>query len=146
VAVAAQRHLLRQALLHVGLAALGPLPREGTLEIRLDQVPGRARLRILATALLSPPGDGGPAPGSGVAAIPALGSGPAVSSRGIEMRLEVAESILAFFGATLCDSRRVPRPAAEAAGPRAAGDTADRAERGAAPRIIRAFEIDFPLS
>jgi signal transduction histidine kinase len=42
VPVLAQRHQLRQALLHLGLAALTRVPRDGTLEIRLERLPGPA--------------------------------------------------------------------------------------------------------
>jgi hypothetical protein len=50
--VAAQRYLLRQALLYSGLAVLAQVPREGTLEIRLDRLAGRTRLRLLAASLV----------------------------------------------------------------------------------------------
>jgi Meckel syndrome type 1 protein len=50
VPIVAQRYLLRQALLHFGLAILERVPRDGTLEIRLERLPARARLRIAAAA------------------------------------------------------------------------------------------------
>lgn len=50
VPIVAHRYLLRQALLHLGLAILERVPRDGTLEIRLDRLPARARLRIAASA------------------------------------------------------------------------------------------------
>jgi DNA segregation ATPase FtsK/SpoIIIE, S-DNA-T family len=50
VPIVAQRYLLRQALLHFGLAILERVPRDGTLEIRLERLPARARLRIAAGA------------------------------------------------------------------------------------------------
>jgi signal transduction histidine kinase len=42
VPVLGQRHQLRQSLLHLGLAALAQVPRDGTLEIRLERLPGSA--------------------------------------------------------------------------------------------------------
>jgi signal transduction histidine kinase len=50
VPIVAERYLLRQALLHFGVAILERVPREGTLEIRLERLPARARLRIAAGA------------------------------------------------------------------------------------------------
>jgi hypothetical protein len=38
------RYLVRQALLHVALAVLAPVPRQGTLEIHLERRDGVARL------------------------------------------------------------------------------------------------------
>jgi signal transduction histidine kinase len=49
VPIVVQRYLLRQALLHFGLAILERVPRDGTLEIRLERLPARARLRIAAS-------------------------------------------------------------------------------------------------
>jgi signal transduction histidine kinase len=69
VPIVVQRYLLRQALLHFGLAILGRVPRDGTLEIRLERLPARARLRIAAS----------PRPGTSAAshAIAAPGVAPA---------------------------------------------------------------------
>jgi hypothetical protein len=132
VPVAAQRYLLRQALLHTGLAVLGQVPREGTLEIRLDRPAGQARLRIVATSLLPAPANGGDMPAMPAAAaaagVQAAGLGPTFSQAGTEARLAVARSILALFGGTL---REAP---------------SERTEPCALPRVIRAFEIHFPLS
>ncbi len=132
VQVAAQRYLLRQALLHTGLAVLGQVPREGTLEIRLDRLAGQARLRIVATSLLPAPANGGdrtamPA-AAATAGVQAAGLGPTFSKAGSEARLAVARSILTLFGGTLREG------------------LSERTEACALPRIIRAFEIDFPLS
>ena len=90
VPVLAHRYQLRQALLHVGLSALLQVPREGTLQIRLDRHASRARLRIIATG---PPGG---AAGEGLAAGAAGAPGA-----GTEARVEVARDILAALGGSL---------------------------------------------
>jgi signal transduction histidine kinase len=98
VPVLAQRHQLRQALLHLGLAALEQVPRDGKLQIRLDRLPAppRARLRIAAAPLL-----GGPdAPPSPPAALPQPEIEPRFSAAGIEARLSVARGILSSLGGT----------------------------------------------
>jgi signal transduction histidine kinase len=46
VPVEGDRFLLRQALLHLGVAALAGVPRNGRLELRLERGPHSARLRI----------------------------------------------------------------------------------------------------
>lgn len=46
VPVEGDRFLLRQALLHLGVAALAGVPRDGRLELRLERGPHSARLRI----------------------------------------------------------------------------------------------------
>lgn len=122
VPVLAQRHQLRQALLHVGLSALLQVPREGTLEIRLDRRASRARLRIIACG---PPGAvpggepaGGAAPPGAAAPAPQAAT---FSGTGTEARVAVARGILAALDGSL---RPLPQ---------------------AAPGLP-AFEIDFPLS
>jgi signal transduction histidine kinase len=61
VPVLAQRHQLRQSLLHLGLAALAQVPRDGTLEIRLERLPGPASLPGAGSREASAPA-GRPAP------------------------------------------------------------------------------------
>src|SRR5262249_27453528 len=46
VKVTGNRHLIRQALLHLAVAALGGVPRDGALEIRLESRDGSARVHI----------------------------------------------------------------------------------------------------
>lgn len=92
------RYLLRQALLHVSLAALGSVPRDGILEIGLEAGPetgatgggrsGRARIRIEGSA--------GNVAGAGPD--PAPGFDVRVSEKGTQAQLWVARSILASQG------------------------------------------------
>jgi len=49
VRVTGNRHLIRQALLHVAVAALGGVARDGALEIRLESHGGKARVRFAAS-------------------------------------------------------------------------------------------------
>jgi signal transduction histidine kinase len=101
VPIVVQRYLLRQALLHFGLAILERVPRDGTLEIRLERLPARARLRIAAS----------PRPGTSAAshtiaapaAAPAaavLPPAPRFSAAGTDAREQVAHAIVAAFGGT----------------------------------------------
>lgn len=46
VKVRGNRHLIRQALLHLAVAALGGVPRDGALEISLESRDGKALVRI----------------------------------------------------------------------------------------------------
>jgi signal transduction histidine kinase len=94
VTVQTQRYQLRQALLHLGLTALEQVPRDGTLEIRLERLPARARLRISATV---PPGGAVEAPE------------PRFAAAGTEARLAVARGILASFGGTARPLSATPR-------------------------------------
>jgi signal transduction histidine kinase len=86
VPVAGNRFLIRQALLHVAVAALAGVPRDGALEIRLERRGEKAWLRIGAAG-------GGAAPGTGLA-----GFGINASPRGTEAQMWVARSILAGLG------------------------------------------------
>lgn len=96
VMVFANRYLLRQAFLHVSLAALGTVPRDGILEIGLEAGPetgevgrgGRARIRIV--------GNAGNVAGAGPD--PAPGFDVRVSEKGTQAQLWVARSILASQG------------------------------------------------
>jgi hypothetical protein len=88
VLVHGNRYLLRQALLHLGLAVLGTVPRDGVLEVDLEASEGRARIR-LAGATGSVEGSGPePAPGFEIRA----------TEKGTEAQLWVARSILATQG------------------------------------------------
>lgn len=96
VMVFGNRYLLRQALLHISLAALGTVPRDGILEIGLEAGPetgeggrsGRARVRIV--------GNTGNVAGAGPD--PAPGFDVRVSEKGTQAQLWVARSILASQG------------------------------------------------
>jgi signal transduction histidine kinase len=102
VMVFGNRYLLRQALLHISLAALGTVPRDGILEIGLEAGPesglkirstgdgrsGRARIRIA--------GNAGNVAGAGPD--PAPGFDVRVSEKGTQAQLWVARSILASQG------------------------------------------------
>jgi signal transduction histidine kinase len=97
VPVLAHRYQLRLALLHFGLAALELVPRDGTLEVRLDRLsaPPRARLRIAAAPL---PGETAASPASRPAPRPEIE--PHISAAGTEARLSVARGIVASFDGT----------------------------------------------
>lgn len=94
VMVFANRYLLRQALLHISLAALGTVPRDGILEIGLEAGEtvggrsGRVRVRIV--------GNTGNVAGAGPD--PAPGFDVRVSEKGTQAQLWVARSILASQG------------------------------------------------
>jgi len=83
------RYLLRQALLHFGLAVLGTVPRDGALEVDLESAGGRARVHLGAAA--------GSVVGSGPE--PAPGFEIRSTEKGTEAQLWVARSILASQGA-----------------------------------------------
>jgi signal transduction histidine kinase len=142
VPILTQRYLLRQALLHLGLAALAPVPRDGTLEIRLDRLPGRCRLR------LTPIGPAGAevaaSEGVGPLAVAAAAE-PLFSAAGTEARLLVAQSILSMFDGA---ARLIPAPrgAAAEAATAARQEPAEAAGTVAARRQGSAFEIEFPVS
>jgi hypothetical protein len=88
VLVHGNRYLMRQALLHLGLAVLGTVPRDGVLTVDLEATDGRARVR-LAGAIGSVEGSGPePAPGFEIR----------TTEKGTEAQLWVARSILAAQG------------------------------------------------
>jgi signal transduction histidine kinase len=118
--VQAHRFLVRQALLHLGLATLARLPREGTLEIRLHASGATACLRIGAAGQGGTPASLAPlapveplapvAPLADVAAPAARTPGapgdgleaePTFSAGGTEARLQVARGLLAGGAARL---------------------------------------------
>lgn len=77
------RYLLRQALLHVSLAALSGLPKEGTLDLGLERGDKGIRMRIAG----APP-----------ALEPAAGFDVRFSPAGVLAQLHVARAILAAQG------------------------------------------------
>jgi signal transduction histidine kinase len=90
VTVAGNRFHLRQALLHVAVAALAGVPRDGALEIRLEPRGGTALVRISAQG------------GTGTAAAqgaPRLGL--AASPRGTQAQIWTACSILSTLGSAV---------------------------------------------
>ncbi len=98
----ANRYLLRQALLHLGLAVLGTVPRDGVLEVALEVAGDRARIRLAGAA--------GSVAGSGPE--PAPGFEIRTTEKGTEAQLWVARSILIAQGGEV-------RPAAPGEGPHA---------------------------
>jgi len=86
VRVTGNRHQIRQALLHVAVAALGGVARDGALEIRLESRGGKARVRFASS---------GPAAASTAGAAGAAG---AASPFGTQAQLWAARSILAGLG------------------------------------------------
>jgi signal transduction histidine kinase len=95
---AGNRYLLRQALLHLALAALTEVARQGILHVRLERLNGRALLRVYGI----PGADRQPEPGNAEA--PAAGFDLRFSPSGAEARLWVARSILVAHGG---EARRV---------------------------------------
>jgi len=86
VPVAGNRYLFRQALLHLAVAALAGVARDGTLEIRLERRDGGTRIRV-----------GG---AGGIAAASPLSPdfGIATSPHGTRAQLWAARTILAGLG------------------------------------------------
>ncbi len=91
VPVEANRYLLRQALLHLSVAALEGLPRESLLEFLLERMDGRACLTIHGLLPGEEPG-GEPDPEDS-------GFDKGFSSPGTTTQLNVAREILAEQGA-----------------------------------------------
>lgn len=91
IQVAGNRYYLRQALLHLALAALEGVPRQGTLTVRLERQDGRARVRIFGRpGAESPPATEPVAEPQGFDVRPTAG--------GTLARLWVAREILALYG------------------------------------------------
>ncbi len=100
------RYLMRQALLHLGLAALAGVPKQGTLHLRLERLDGHARLSVYGvTGTESPAADG-------VSPQPAPGFDLRFSPGGAEARLWVARSILAAHGGAVRAGRAETSPGA----------------------------------
>ena len=88
VRVTANRYLLRQGLLHLTVAALATVPRDGELAIRLARGGGRARVSLGGGAGAATAADTPEGPGFGLAA----------SARGTQAQLWAARAILADLG------------------------------------------------
>ena len=100
------RYLLRQALLHLGLAALAEVPKQGTLHLRLERLDGRARLSFYGVA-------GAESPAAAEASSqPAPGFDLRFSPGGVQAQLWVARSILAAHGGEVRAAGRGEGPAA----------------------------------
>jgi signal transduction histidine kinase len=95
VTVTANRYLIRQALLHLGVAALAGVPRDGALEIRLERHAGKARVRIGGNG--HPPGTS-PGISPGTAPEAARSFGISASAGGTRAQLWAARSILCELG------------------------------------------------
>jgi signal transduction histidine kinase len=117
IQVAGNRYFLRQALLHLALASLEGVPRQGTLAVRLERQDGRARLRIFGQ-----PGAESPA-ATGEATKP-QGFDIRPTAGGTLARLWVTREIVAAYGGE-----------ARALGP-------SGAETGA----IQAYEVELTIS
>ncbi len=120
VPVEGNRFLLRQAFLHLALAALAGVPKQGTLLVSLEQEDGRARLRLHGAA-----GPDSPATVTEANVEPAPGFDLRLSPEGAVAQLWAARSILAAHGGEV-----------RAAGP--AGITA------AGP--MQAYEVDLVIA
>jgi signal transduction histidine kinase len=103
------RFLLRQALLHLALAALAGVPKQGTLHLSLERLDGHARLRIHGT-----PGPDSPAVTDDGSGEPAPGFDLRVSPEGARAQLWVARSIVAAHGG---EARTLGPAGVSAAGP-----------------------------
>lgn len=84
VPVEGSRYLVRQALLHVGLAALTQIPKQGILEIRLERLGDRARVEIGGAVDPDAP--------------PVPGFEPVLSSEGTLAQLWAARQIVTALG------------------------------------------------
>lgn len=94
------RYLLRQALLHIALAALAPVPRQGTLEIHLDLGEEDDRRAVLRLAGSGPEEEGESAPAA-TAGVEEPGFGIRFSPSGTLAQLYIARAILASQGGDL---------------------------------------------
>lgn len=108
------RYLLRQALLHLSLAALAGVPKQGTFHVHLEPMEGhgdRARLRIYGAAGVDSPAETPPSEA------PVPGFDLRFSPNGALAQLWVARAILAAHGGEV----RAADPAGDSAagGPRA---------------------------
>jgi signal transduction histidine kinase len=86
------RYLLRQAFLHLALAALAEVPKQGTLHVRLTRVDGRARLNVYGVAGAEIPAE------ARAPETPAQDFDLHFSPGGARAQLWVARSILAAHG------------------------------------------------
>jgi signal transduction histidine kinase len=95
VPVDANRYLLRQALLHLALAALTGVPKQGALHVLLTRQDGRARLRLFGVRGADSPVE---ADGAAPPEPPAPGFDLSFSAGGALAQLWVARAILAGYG------------------------------------------------
>jgi signal transduction histidine kinase len=105
VRVLGNRFLIRQAFLHLAVAALGGVQRDGVLEIRLERRNGRAQVRFTtnaATTETSGAETAGRRPGFGISASP----------RGTEAQLWAARGIVAGLGGEVRELGTDEAPAA----------------------------------
>jgi signal transduction histidine kinase len=119
--VEGNRYLLRQALLHVSLAALTGVPRQGVLHVLLERQDGTARLRLYGVAGAAGAESASPEP----EAAPVPGFELKLAPEGALAQLWVARSILAAHGGQV-----------RAAGP----------EGGAAAGGPQAYEVELAIS
>jgi signal transduction histidine kinase len=96
VPVDGNRYLLRQALLHVALAALTGVPKQGVLHLRLERLDGHARLRLFGVAGAA--SSDAPPPAETAQPGPPPGFDLTFSPDGSLGQLWVARAILATFG------------------------------------------------
>jgi signal transduction histidine kinase len=120
VPVDGNRYLLRQALLHLSLAALTGVPRQGVLHVLLERRDGRARLRLYGVGGADSPAEAGAAGHE-----PPPGFDLSVSPEGALAQLWVAREILAAHGGEA----------------RAAGPEGDAAAGGS-----RVYEVELAIS
>ncbi|HSS51459.1 MAG TPA: histidine kinase dimerization/phospho-acceptor domain-containing protein, partial [Thermoanaerobaculia bacterium] len=109
VPVDGNRFLLRQALLHLALAALAGVPKQGTFQMSLEREDGRARLRLYGAA-----GPDSPAAANETNAEPAPGFDLRLSPEGANAQLWAARWILAAHGG---EAREAGPAGISAAGP-----------------------------
>ncbi|HEY3571739.1 MAG TPA: hypothetical protein VGP73_27675 [Thermoanaerobaculia bacterium] len=119
--VEGNRYLLRQALLHLSLATLTGVPKQGLLHVLVERQDGTARLRLYGTAGAA--GVEGAAPEAEVA--PAPGFELKLAPEGSLAQLWVAREILAAHGGRV-----------QAAGP----------DGGAVPGSPHAYEVELAIS
>ena len=121
VPVDANRYLLRQALLHLALAALTGVPRQGALHVLLERQDGRARLRLYGVRGADSPEEADTAQPEP----PAPGFDLSFSAGGALAQLWVARAILAGYGGE-----------ARAIGPEGEGMTG----------VSRVYEVELTIS
>jgi len=122
VPVDANRYLLRQALLHLALAALTGVPKQGALHVLLTRRDGRARLRLYGVRGADSPVE---ADGAAQPEPPAPGFDLSFSAGGALAQLWVARAILAAYGGE-----------ARAIGPEGEGMTG----------VSRVYEVELTIS
>jgi len=99
VPVDGNRFLLRQALLHLALAALAGVPKQGTLQVSLERENGRVRLRLHGAA-----GPDSPAAATETNVEPAPGFDLRLSPEGAIAQLWAARAILAAHGGEVSET------------------------------------------